>query len=80
MQDTETSARRLVRGGELFLRRRPGAQWEINYWWRDLNPHTARFEGVLRSQQLFAAQLGLEGATFATPDEAVLAVEEQLAA
>ena len=35
MQDTETRAKRVVEGGELYLRRQPGARWEVNFWERN---------------------------------------------
>lgn len=77
MNDTETSAMREVEGGELYLRRCPGARWEVNFYERIVNASTTLTEGVLRSARL--ADHYFRGQTFASPDDAAAAVKRLVA-
>ena len=70
MSDTETSAMRLVEGGELHLQRSPGASWEVNFYDATMNGANAAGQSGRRSERiskLFA------GETFNTPDDAAAA-------
>ena len=70
MSDTETSAMRLVEGGELHLQRSPGASWEVNFYDVTMNAANASGQTGRRSERinkLFA------GETFSTPDDAAAA-------
>jgi hypothetical protein len=70
MSDTETSAMRLVEGGELHLQRSPGASWEVNFYDATMSAVNAVGQSGRRSEgisKLFA------GETFSTPDDAAAA-------
>jgi hypothetical protein len=73
MKDSDTSAMRIVAGGELHLRRKSKHdRWEIVFFERVVNLATALSAGVLQSERL--AGHHFEGQTFATPEEAAEAV------
>ncbi len=75
MNDTETSAKRMVNGGELYLQRHPGMRWEINFY------ELTSFSG--NGMFLHSAQLAdhvIHAQTFATPDDAAEAVRQIVAA
>jgi hypothetical protein len=70
MSDTETSAMRLVEGGELHLQRSPGASWEVNFYDATMSAANLPGQSGRRSEgisKLFA------GETFSTPDDAAAA-------
>jgi hypothetical protein len=69
---------RTVEDGELYLRRRPGARWEVIFYERALNAPTALIEGRLRYERL--ADHYLLGQTFGSPDEAAEFVRRLVAA
>jgi hypothetical protein len=68
MSDTESTAMRLVEGGELHLVRSPGANWAVNFY----NPSTtvALADGLQRGER---GNKIFRGETFKTPDEAAAA-------
>jgi hypothetical protein len=69
MADTKTSAKRMVGGWELCLRRAPWAdRWEISLCERCLNAQTALMEGELRWARL--SDHPILSQTFATPEDA----------
>ena len=74
MRKTETWAMRNVCGGELYLRRAPGAGWEVTVYERVLNAPNAIADGVLRSARLFFGEQ-----TFASPGKAANAVRRVVA-
>jgi hypothetical protein len=77
MNDTETWAMRMVEGGKLYLRWRPGSRWEVNFYersWFTGNP----FLGGLVLQARLADHY-FRDQTFASPDEAAEVVRGLLA-
>jgi hypothetical protein len=71
VMDTDTWATRKVNGGDLYLRRPPGGNWEVNYYERELNVQSALMDftdSILISERLDGHFL--EGQLFESPDEA----------
>jgi hypothetical protein len=78
MNDTETWAMRLVEGGELYVRRRPGSRWKINFYERSwFTGHPIR--GGMRLQSGRLADHHILRQTFGSPDEAAEAVRRLVA-
>lgn len=73
MSDTETTAMRLVEGGELHLRRSPGAAWEVNFYDRLMNAATPPGLGERRSGRSERIEKLFPGETFNTPEAAASA-------
>ncbi len=79
MRDTETWAMRIVEGGELYLRRRPGARWEVTFYERCRIIGDPFFGGVYLHSDRLAGHYFL-GQTFGSPDEAAEIVRRLVAA
>lgn len=73
MNDTEFWAKRIVEGIEIYLRRRPGSRWVINFCERTFVSGNAFVGGMfLHAERL--ADYHFRDQTFDSPDDAAEAV------
>ncbi|WP_428305580.1 hypothetical protein [Lacipirellula sp.] len=71
MINSETTALRMVEGGELYLRRESGVNWQVEFYDRiDTAVVHRRIDGFLRSKRITNP---FPGATFKSPQDAAAA-------